>query len=287
MPTLTDLTKYVGLAKDILLKPCGGVNMPRHIQVEVTNYCNMNCLSCGRRYIVKKPKHMAFEELKTIYDAIRPSNINLSGLGEPLLNPDIFRMIRYCKKYGSIVNFPTNLNVSTKIIEKLVSAGPQQIKISIDAATAETYKLVRQRDSFHEVLRNIKLINTLKKETETPFPEIRFNFALQKENIDELPQLLSLASDLKVNTVYIQDLNYFSVEEEKVQLCGIDKHSLQNMLLQCDKIARQKKINTNIVTYLDSFSHYTIKCFPKHSLSQTQFAVTSHGFLHLSMLMAM
>jgi len=54
---------------------------------------------------------MQFDELKEILDAIQPHNTNLSGLGEPLLNPHIFKMITYCKSKGAIVNFPTNLNV--------------------------------------------------------------------------------------------------------------------------------------------------------------------------------
>lgn len=263
MSTLPALKQYFALAQDVLLKPCNGVNLPRHVQVEVTNYCNMNCLSCGRKYIVNTPQHMDFGALKKIHDEIKPSNINLSGLGEPLLNPDIFKMIRYCKENASIVNFPTNLNVPGELIEKLVDAGPQQIKISIDATTPETYKIVRQKDSFQRIINNIKHINTLKEKKQVPHPEIRFNFALQKKNIDELPYLFSLAAGLKVDTVYVQDLNYFSVEQEKKKLCGIDKHYLKDMLQQCDKIAREKKINTNIRNLLRQFEAIYNKMLPK------------------------
>jgi radical SAM protein with 4Fe4S-binding SPASM domain len=263
MTIFPDLKNYFALAQDVLLKPCSGVNLPRHVQVEVTNYCNMNCLSCGRRYIVNKPQHMDFVTFIKIYNEIKPSNINLSGLGEPLLNPDIFKMIRYCKENDSIVNFPTNLNVPGEIIAKLVDAGPQQIKVSIDAATSETYKVVRQKDSFKKIVNNIKYINTLKEKEHTRYPEIRFNFALQKRNIDEIPYLLSLASDLKVKTVYVQDLNYFSIEEEKKKLCGIDKHYLKAMLQQCAKIAREKKINSNISNLLRQFEALYNKMLPK------------------------
>ncbi len=268
MPGLSDLKKYLALAHDILIKPQRGVKLPRHVQVEVTSYCNMNCLSCGRRYIVKHPKHMDFHILKKIHDEIKPANINLSGLGEPLLNPDIFTMIRYCKENGSIVNFPTNLNVSQEIIEKLVIAGPQQIKISIDAATPETYKRVRQKESFQKVIDNIRYINFLKQKKQTPYPEIRFNFALQKENVSELPLLISLASELKVSTVYIQDLNYFSVEKEKEQLCRIDKEYLREMLRKCKKIAREKKISTNISNWLRQFELLYNKMLPKIQFKQ-------------------
>jgi len=187
----------------------------------------------------------------------------LSGLGEPLLNPDIFKMIRYCKERGAIVNFPTNLNVPNQTIEKLVGAGPHQIKVSIDAATPETYKIVRQKNSFQKVIENIRRINAIKEERQTRYPEIRFNLALQKENIDELPHLFSLASDLNVKTIYVQDLNYFSVEEEKENLCGIDRNYLKEMLFQSEMIAKQKNIATNLRNWDRQFDHLYNKMLPK------------------------
>jgi len=254
---------YPTMAFNGFFKPYYAISLPKHVQVEVTTFCNMNCLSCGRRDIIEKPYHMQFAELKKIFDAIQPHNINLSGLGEPLLNPDIFKMIAYCKSKGAVVNFPTNLNVSSKLIPKLVEAGPQQIKVSIDSATPETYRKVRRKNSFEKIQKNIRLINTLKQEHNLHHPEIRFNFALQKANIGELPQVLSLASELGVDTVYIQDLNYFSIEDKKSALCNIDRHALRAMLGKGAQIARQKGINTNLVNWKRHFSSFYNKMLPQ------------------------
>ena len=166
----------------VLFKPYYAVSLPKHVQVEVTTFCNMNCLSCGRRDIIEKPHHMQFGELKEIFDAIQPHNINLSGLGEPLLNPDIFKMIAYCKSKGAVVNFPTNLNVSSKLIRKLVEAGPQQIKVSIDSATPETYRRVRKANSFEKILKNIRLDKYVKagKQSSPPRNSVQFRFTKGK-----------------------------------------------------------------------------------------------------------
>lgn len=255
--------RYATLALNVLFKPYYLVSLPNHVQVEVTTFCNMNCLSCGRRDIIQKPHHMRFVELKKIFDAIQPHNINLSGLGEPLLNPDIFKMITYCKSRGAIVNFPTNLNVSSKLIAKLVEAGPQQVKVSIDSATPETYRAVRNVDIFEKVKKNIRLVNSLKQKFNLRHPEIRFNFALQKANIDELPQVLSLASKLSVNTVYIQDLNYFCVEDRKDSLCNIDRHALRTVLGKTAQMARQQGIKTNLDNWERHFDSLYNKMLPK------------------------
>ena len=257
------ILQYAPMAFNILLKPSHAIDMPKHIQVEVTTFCNMNCLSCGRRNIIDKSHHMRFADLKKIFDAIKPYNINLSGLGEPLLNPDIYRMITDCKAKGAVVNFPTNLNVSANHIIKLLEAGPQQIKVSIDTTTPETYQFVRRANTFHKVKNNICLINKRKQEHHLRHPEIRFNFALQKANLYELPTLFSLASELGVNSVYIQDLNYFSVEKEKASLCDIDRNSLKTVLIKSAQIARKYKIVTNLNNWKRNFESYYNKMLPK------------------------
>lgn len=263
MSAFNVIQHYATVAFNVLFKPYFVVSLPKHVQVEVTTFCNMNCQSCGRRDIIDKPHHMQFVELKQIFDAIQPHNINLSGLGEPLLNPAIFKMISYCKSKGAVVNFPTNLNVSSKLIIKLVEAEPQQIKVSIDSATPETYRRVRKANTFEKIQKNIRLINTLKQEHNLQHPEIRFNYALQKANIGELPQVLSFASELGVDTVYIQDLNYFSVEDKKGALCNIDRHDLEAMLGKCDRIARQNRIKTNLDNWKRNFDLFYNKMLPQ------------------------
>ena len=263
MSILEAARHYAAMAFNSILKPNYAVSLPKHIQVEVTTFCNMNCLSCGRRHIIDKPQHMRFTDLQRIFDAIEPLNINLSGLGEPLLNPDIFKMIRYCKSRGAVVNFPTNLNVSSQHIEKLVAAGPQQIKVSIDATTPETYQIVRNANTFDKIRKNIHFINKLKKERNLRHPEIRFNFALQKANMHELTDILDMASELGVDTVYIQDLNYFSVENKKADLCSNDRQSLKRILVKGAHFARQKGINTNLNNWKRHFDLLYNKMLPK------------------------
>ncbi|MBN1493517.1 MAG: SPASM domain-containing protein [Candidatus Omnitrophica bacterium] len=233
-----------------IVKSVNAFAMPEHVQVEVTTYCNLNCLACGRRSIVQTPLHMKFDDFVKIYDQIRPRNINLSGLGEPLLNPDIFTMIRYCVERGSVVNFPTNLVVSSSAIEKLVDSEIDQIKVSFDAASSDVYKKVRQCDRFNVVINNIKLINTLKKERSITKPEIRFNFCLEKENVYELPCFIELAKEFDVKMVYVQDLNYFSVEDMKKELCGIGIQELTDILTETKRKADWYGIATNIDNWM-------------------------------------
>lgn len=238
---------------------------PSHVQIELTTYCNMNCLSCGRRYIVDKGRHMDFAAFRQIYDQIRPVNINLSGLGEPLLHPEIFSIIQYCKRHGSVVNFPTNLSLSGGILEELVRSGIDQIKVSIDAASRETYRIVRSQDKFHQVVENIRTIGRLKRDIGSHLPEIRFNFCLQKHNLNDMPQLVQLAKELNVSSVYIQDLNYFSVEAEKEELCGFSLKQLATVLDETHRLSCKLGITTNILNWKRNLKWLFNKTLPLES----------------------
>lgn len=250
---------------------------PSHVQIEITTFCNMDCLSCGRRYIVDKGRHMSFEDFKQIYDQIRPVNINLSGLGEPLLHPELFKIIRYCKQNGSVVNFPTNLSISdSRIIEELVRSGIDQIKVSIDAASEATYKAVRGQDKFNTIIKNIRTIGRLKEKFGCHHPEVRFNFCLQRYNFEELPKLIALARELSITSIYVQDLNYFSVEDEKSRLCGFSQQQLSRIFDDAYQLSRKLNVATNILNWkrnlkwlynktlpLDHFQANAIRCsFP-------------------------
>lgn len=242
---------------------------PSHVQIEITTLCNMDCLSCGRRYIVNKARHMPLETFKHIFDQIRPININLSGLGEPLLHPQIIEIIEYCKKNESIVNFPTNLSLSnTSVLEGLVRSGIDQIKVSIDAASAATYRAVRGQDKFDRVINNIRTINRWKKKFGCSHPEIRFNYCLQRYNLEELPKLVHLAHELSITSIYIQDLNYFSVEKEKSRLCGFTRQQLARILDDAYSLSRKLNVTTNILNWKRNLNWLYNKTLPKEKFQR-------------------
>src|SRR5260221_4010461 len=81
----------------------------------------------------------------------------LHGLGEPLLNKDLPRMIHYLKARGTYVLFNSNgilLNVKRR--QELIDAGLDEYRLSIDGATRETYARLRGADAFDKISRNIR-----------------------------------------------------------------------------------------------------------------------------------
>lgn len=230
------------------------IGLPAHLQVEITNKCNLRCLSCHRDLLYPNTTTMSFENFVKVFNNVRPFKINISGLGEPFLNPDVFKIANYAKKCGSSVNCATNFTVVSNKIEQILDSGIDQLKISIDAASRETFLRIRKKDLYNVLVENIRQLNKMKEKRGVDKPGLRFNFALQKNNIDELLDTIELARSLNVKSMYIQYLVYIDREGRKTRLVGdLTQEKIKKVLLKADKLTKTYTIATNIDMWMREF----------------------------------
>jgi radical SAM protein with 4Fe4S-binding SPASM domain len=140
-----------------------GLKFPYMITLEVTNDCTLNCIMCPRSQRTDGPGYMSLELFQKVVSecAAHKSMIELvfTGMGEPLLHPQILDMFKIAKNAG----IPTVRVVTTallltkdKVDTILDSPGLDQISISLDALTPETYRKVKGRSCFNQVIENIE-----------------------------------------------------------------------------------------------------------------------------------
>ena len=73
---------------------------PRKLNIEVTTRCNLDCAMCMRRVWKEDTGDMSLETYKAllpVFPEIEAANV--IGIGEPLLNENIFEMIRVGKQH--------------------------------------------------------------------------------------------------------------------------------------------------------------------------------------------
>ena len=200
---------------------------------------------------------MKFEDFKKVYDEVRPIKINVSGLGEPFINPDVFKIISYAKKHGSAVNCASNFTLVGDKINEIIDSGISQVKVSIDAATPETFLKIRKFDLFDTLVGNIRKLNKIKKERGLSHPDIRFNFALQRDNIDELIPTIHLAHELGITTLFIQYLAYVDREDRKEKLVGdLTSEKIKTVIKEAEQLTNSLGISTNIDMWLKEFDYF-------------------------------
>lgn len=153
---------------------------PINVDIEVTAACNLKCPMClfamertkGGASAVKSG-FMSWELYKKIVDeaaAIGVSAIKLVWRGEPLLHPDIVKMIQYAKKCG-ILDVIINTNavcLNDELARDLISAGLDKIIFSVDSIDKDEYEQIRIGAKFEEVIENIKNFCEINKELGHP-----------------------------------------------------------------------------------------------------------------------
>jgi MoaA/NifB/PqqE/SkfB family radical SAM enzyme len=147
---------------------------------------------------------LAWEEYKRIMDQLGPSllQVEFCNWGEPLLNPRIYDMIRYAKKFGLETHLSTNLNrFSKEDAEKLIDSGLDFLILSIDGASPETYSRYRVGGDFDRVIANVKLLVEARASRGLKRPYINWQFLVFRHNEHEIEKAKALGKELGVDVV--------------------------------------------------------------------------------------
>lgn len=184
---------------------------PKKLYVEPTMKCNLNCKMCVRNVLSEKIGNMSLETYKRLLDVFSDlSLLNLSGYGEPLLNKDIFTMIKLAKanlSEDATVACNTNATqISEKVAEKLVQSGIDKIVVSMDGAHPETFEKIRVGANFYQVLKSVERLNRAKVQFRSETPQLGFEFVVMKCNVSELPQFMELADSYGASFVVVSNL---------------------------------------------------------------------------------
>lgn len=219
---------------------------PLSFYIEVTKNCNEMCQMCPRTY--KWPDrrdNLSFEHFTHIVDQVNDlQRVVLHGLGEPLLNPELFKMVRYLKARGIYTLFNSNaLALSPRRITALLESGLDEYRISFDAAKPETYKTIRGINGLAKVKRNL-LALMAQIASQGKGPRTSLWFTTMRENVQELPEVARFAVEAGIGELYIQRLVFFgqglAVEEQSFYRKLASQE--QSALAQTYAICNQNKI---------------------------------------------
>jgi MoaA/NifB/PqqE/SkfB family radical SAM enzyme len=188
------------------------LKLPQNLYLEVTNRCNLKCNACIlSRGSWEPQRDMTYDELIRITDQLPELNkIALHGIGEPLLNEALPAMIRQLKNRKIYVLFNTNgILLDGKRQTELISAGLDELRVSLDAASAQGYKAMRDSEKFDQIVDNLQSLIQRIQRLRVSHPKLSLWYLGTRENIAELPEFVRLAAFIGVKEVYLQRLVYF------------------------------------------------------------------------------
>ena len=186
--------------------------LPRSLYLETTNRCDSKCQTCTRTFnTVEPPKDLTLAELKGIVEQFPVlDRVVLHGIGEPLLNRELFEMIAYLKEKGTTVLFNSDaISLTPKRALPLIESGLDEFRVSMDSATREMYLKIRGVDQFDRVVGNVQQLVELQRKLERQTPRVSLWFTAMKINLEELPAFVRLAARIGVPEVYVQRLVFY------------------------------------------------------------------------------
>lgn len=188
--------------------------VPPIFGVTIADSCNLRCPTC--LYLLKNPDKFVpsfispdkFHHILEKYNREKKAEVIFLTGGEPLLHPEIGKLIDISREYNLDIKISTNgILVKNKIssLEKL-----DYVNVSIDSYDYKSFEKYRggtprQFDMIKDGLRALK-------EKDIYFS---MSYLLSSENLFKVNEMIELAESIRPNFVYFHNINPHGCEQYK------------------------------------------------------------------------
>lgn len=187
------------------------------VYVEPTNRCNLECRTCIRNVWDEPLGQMSTATFARLLDGLReftpPPTIFFGGLGEPLAHSALVEMVAQVSALGCRVELITNGTLLTPdLSRRLITAGLNQLWVSLDGATPDSYTDVRLGAALPRVIANLAAFRDARRDAPGPRPHIGIAFVAMRRNIADLPNVVRLGLRLGATHFMVSNVFPYSAE---------------------------------------------------------------------------
>lgn len=192
------------------------IGRPYQMKIESTNICNTKCQLCPTGIDLKgraKGK-MTFDQYANLIDQVKWHlvDLDLSMWGDPLIVPDIYKMIEHAHDRGIWTYISSNLHAyklgkvdkrwGKTHAEMIVDSGLDMLTCSLHGASQETYEIYQPGKKFDDSLAKVKEIIATRDRMGSQTPFIQLNFVVTKFNEHEIGDFQKLCDELNVKAIF-------------------------------------------------------------------------------------
>lgn len=201
--------------------------------------CNFKCTMCSVTDFEdgKRCEDMSFDLFaKRLGELSGLVQISLVGLSELfMLHHSLEAMLRLCREHKLWTIIATNGSLlhQRNWIERLIDIDLDEIVVSIDGVTADTFESIRIKSNFDRVYKNARSLNEKFNSAGVHPKRTKMQTVLQSRNRNELFDFIPLARDLGFTSIAFETepFDWGSVSWR-------EKNSLAFQILEPDKIER-------------------------------------------------
>ena len=191
---------------------------------------------------------MNFGLFRKIIDECGPYiyELSLFNWGEPLLNKEIFKMIRYAKKFKIKVIISTNLKKFDGVIcSELVQSGVDVVIVSLDGASQQSVSKYQTGNDFEKIIANMEKLVGYKKQLNTAIPSVQWRYLVNSCNEHEIDKARLISKKIGIDELSLNkfrcDMGSELLLNNKEQFANVKKWLPQNESLSMYDYSREEK----------------------------------------------
>lgn len=196
------------------MNPVKMTKRPIILSLAITSRCNLRCVMCdhGSGHVKKEDFDEAlFDNIGDFIDTTEM--LDLTGLGEPMLSSLFWKILDNHKAVADtpdekfFITFNTNGTLlSEENIDRILSACISKIRISIDAADAETFGKIRGT-SLAAILSGTRRLIEKRNALGRYRPRIGIEMTVMKETVGNVTDMIDLVKKIGADFIEIWSLN--------------------------------------------------------------------------------
>ncbi|MFO8055912.1 MAG: radical SAM protein [bacterium] len=193
------------------------------VVLETSALCQLRCPLCFLRSYSERPEPALMPV--TVARSVAPylpglEAVELTGWGEPLMNPELFSIIEAVQeRFSGKINMTTNgMLLDRASMERMIELGLDTVCISTDAAYKHSYQRCRPGGDFRRLRQVFEEFVCLREERGVSRPLLFASFLLRKDYLHELPEFVGMAAGHGLDGVVFQMLTGVFSEEGMTQI---------------------------------------------------------------------
>jgi len=156
--------------------------------------------------------------------------ITFTGSGDPLSHPDFAAIMETCLSGGAELSFSTSgAMLRPEVSKKMVEFGLTLIYFSILSVSPENYRVLNRGRSLDDALSNLKELSIIRNALGANKPIIAVKTALMDRNIDEIEDLVRVASENGADQIIFEPFFPSQDDLEIQEFCRREKISMKAM----------------------------------------------------------
>ncbi|MCK5594818.1 SPASM domain-containing protein [bacterium] len=185
---------------------------PTSLSIDPVNVCNLQCPLCptGRKDKMTEKNFMRFDMLKKIMDEVGKYlyKIDLYNWGEPFLNKELLKMIKYAVGAGVKVDISSNLSFDTdSYVPDIVDSGLNELIVSAAGSTEKEYEKYNIGGDFKKVMKNVGLIAKEKRKKNSKTPTLIWRYLVTRYNEKGVEEALRTHKSRGFDSILVSTLH--------------------------------------------------------------------------------